>query len=380
MTKKCIVPWTQMEIGPLGHVRPCCEYTGYFGNINDTSIAEIWNGDKYKTLRQDYLDDRPPVGCVKCQNLEKVGIISRRLTENENNNDLLEKATQVIAESPTQIDFKLGNICNIKCRICSSINSHAWRKEEQALYGISFDQNFDQTWVESDSRWNQFKSMPDTLTSLLISGGEPLLIKKNFEFLKYCIENGRSKVMTVRIVTNGTVKLTDEMISILQQFKMVVIMYSIDDIGPAFDYQRYPANWKKVEDNFLEAMKLDFIDLKITFTASIFNVLSGHRFTKWCNEINFPLDNVYVNFLTSPDYFNISMLEQAEKDLIIDNLTDCKIDVKLKNYMLIQYKDRTTRPLKEDRKKFVTAVDRMRGQEFKLLFPVIDKILKISDE
>ena len=39
------------------------------------------------------------------------------------------------------------------------------------------------------------------------------------------------------------------MLDLWQQFKLVQIDFSIDDIEQRFEYQRYPANWTQVTDN-----------------------------------------------------------------------------------------------------------------------------------
>jgi len=51
----CGFLWTSSVILPNGSVTPCCfDYEGSatFGNINESSFAEIWNGKKYKAFRR----------------------------------------------------------------------------------------------------------------------------------------------------------------------------------------------------------------------------------------------------------------------------------------------------------------------------------------
>jgi hypothetical protein len=65
MTDKlfCSVPWTQLEIGTMGLVKPCCEYRGFVGSVNLQSIDEIINSNHYKNVRQTLLDGEFPKGC-----------------------------------------------------------------------------------------------------------------------------------------------------------------------------------------------------------------------------------------------------------------------------------------------------------------------------
>jgi radical SAM protein with 4Fe4S-binding SPASM domain len=71
---QCAYPWQQMIIDLTGEVVPCCFWSGYgnfgkpLGNTNEQSLAEIWNGEGYRELRQRLtrgsLDDHPCGNCT----------------------------------------------------------------------------------------------------------------------------------------------------------------------------------------------------------------------------------------------------------------------------------------------------------------------------
>lgn len=380
MSKFCIVPWTQIEIGPSGSVRPCCEYESYMGSINnrDSSIIDIWNNDLFKNLRQDYLNGIDPKGCAKCKQSEDVGITSRRQYENKRYSHLHGKASSVNADTPAMIDVKFGNICNIKCRICSSKNSHVWKKDEKELFGITTLDDVSQNWTDIDSNWEELSNFIDNLEVLYISGGEPLLIKKNYKFLSECVKKDKSKNISVRILTNGTIELEPELIEILKNFKYAYIGYSIDDLGEKFNYQRNPAKWHKVEQNFINALNNDFIHFGISYSISIFNVLSGAEFTKWCSDIKFPIDNVVRNFVRHPNHFDISMLMPEEKEQIVKRLGNNVIDNEIKYYLTSTFTNHSLTDVRNNRIKVITGIDRLRNESFDKVFPELNQILRIS--
>jgi len=64
----CTQPSYYMGILWNGDVYPCCHLlsTSFkgMGNVAETSVAEVWNGEKYRLLRQGELPDAP---CEHCE-------------------------------------------------------------------------------------------------------------------------------------------------------------------------------------------------------------------------------------------------------------------------------------------------------------------------
>ena len=79
-----------------------------------------------KNIRQDFKDGKQLEACKNCWKEEEAGIQSKRQREN-----FFWKDTP--HDRLTVMDLKLGNICNSKCRICSSFASSQWAAEEIAL-------------------------------------------------------------------------------------------------------------------------------------------------------------------------------------------------------------------------------------------------------
>jgi radical SAM protein with 4Fe4S-binding SPASM domain len=71
----CDTPWVSMSITWDGDVVPCCcDYDKKYvlGNVKDSSLSEIWNGEKMQQLRKEFLSGnvRNPL-CEKCRTLYK---------------------------------------------------------------------------------------------------------------------------------------------------------------------------------------------------------------------------------------------------------------------------------------------------------------------
>ena len=368
--KICIVPWTQLDIGPVGIVRPCCEYDGYVGDLSKNTISEIYNGETYTQVRQDFLDGAFPIGCRKCMLQEQAGIESRRQQENRKYDWALPFIKDEHPSDPLLIDIKLGNTCNMKCRICASTNSHLWESDELAVLGYIRNQGRNPSWYKDEALLKELLNLVDKIDTLYISGGEPFIVKENIEVLEYLISIGRASEVNVRIITNGTVKLTDRTINIFKQFKKVSIMYSIDDVGERFTYQRHPVSWKKVANNFIHALQYDFLDITIVYTVSIFNCLSSKEFLEWC-----PTDKVFVNFLRDPAIFDLSVLDDIQKQRITEQLNDNIIDNQIKKYMTTTF--RKVENLQENRNNYIHGVDKVRNESFRDMFPIVSEILDV---
>jgi MoaA/NifB/PqqE/SkfB family radical SAM enzyme len=71
----CPDPYTTMLVETSGDVTVCCfNGGGVLGNVNETSIEELWNGPRYLALRRGFLDGHHAPECARC--IER-GIVPR---------------------------------------------------------------------------------------------------------------------------------------------------------------------------------------------------------------------------------------------------------------------------------------------------------------
>jgi len=126
--KFCVLPWISLEASPIGTVRPCCladdEILDAAGNKFELSTAnfqDIQNSNHMRSLRQQFLAGEQPQTCRKCWSEERAGRTSKRMhtLDRLKHMGISEEWTQA-AKSLMFLDLKLGNICNLKCRICGS--------------------------------------------------------------------------------------------------------------------------------------------------------------------------------------------------------------------------------------------------------------------
>lgn len=278
------------------------------------------------------------------------------------------------------IDFKLGNVCNLKCRICGSWSSSKWAQEELD-YGenpVAKKNLKEGGWPKRNPQF--FEDLKEDLKNVdyfEFSGGEPFMIRDHFKILMYCVEKGYAKNIDIHYNTNGTQLPPQEIFDLWSYFKRVEIAFSIDDIGPQFEYQRHPANWREVGANLVKfkEMKTENMEFQICTTVSIFNIFSLAKIAFWVAQ--YQPKFFYVNTLFDPDYFNIQTLPKNVKDIVntrYSMLTDFKPTLNFMNAA-----DRDTVDTRKQRLDRILTTDAYRHENFGDVFPLLNKVLQIYE-
>ena len=229
-----------------------------------------------------------PDDCMYCKNSEKDSGTSRRV---ERYNSFAKNNEFPIKIQLEKLDYNCDNICNLKCITCTGGYSSAWLEDEVKL-GLRQTSNIKRTNTN-----NLFENLDiSQLNSVYFSGGEPLMTKDHINVLNGIVENGVPDNISISYSSNGTFFPTQEIIELWKKFKKVQINFSIDAVGAVFEYIRYPANWKSVEQNLLEYKKLEIpnFEVGILATIGVHNILYYDELYNWCinNNYNISVHNV----------------------------------------------------------------------------------------
>ena len=270
-------------------------------------------------VRQDMLQGQRPVACGKCWNLEDAGIVSDRLLKNKTMSfykdvDTQQLFDQCVANQHTTTLYKIdtSNTCNATCVTCNSQSSSAWgsleRKNNRApAKSWRIRNTTADTWIDYAAA-----------TSIIFRGGEPLLSATNFYILEQLIAHNNTRCF-ISFVTNGSVTPSDYQLGLLAQFSNKNFCFSIDGIGPVFEYMRYPLKWSSIEKN-LEYCKSNNISRSVSYTLSNLNVWYHAQTVNWFqdNDLQYQLNPVY-----NPAHFQPSVLPLGIKQQILDQ-SGCK--------------------------------------------------------
>jgi MoaA/NifB/PqqE/SkfB family radical SAM enzyme len=342
----CILPWISIEASPMGTARPCCLAREDIAGIDlrQHTLEDAYKSEYMQQMRQQMRAGGKPATCKLCWDEEAAGRDSKRLNSASRFKEFTETKTveelySIIDwenDTPDQlwfVDLKLGNICNLKCRICGSWSSSKWAAEELDYMpkGFNKKEHIAYKWLkqgkwpeESPDFWANLKMLLPKIKYFEFTGGEPWLIEEHWDLLRYAVETGNSDHIDIHYNTNATVDpLSPNKSALWAAFGRVDIAFSIDNVEERFEYERYGANWEeanKIIDSTHFARDVDHpnITTQLCFTVNIQNVYYIDELLAWADTKDF--NSIYFNMLHSPDHMSIQRMTPAARELVLNKL------------------------------------------------------------
>ena len=330
----CPAVWDHLCVNTMGKNRLCCnavtqDKDKFIGNFD-----QHWNSLR-ESVKKEMLDGNRPDICKSCWKKEDSGISSLRnyFVDNYKNQGFWDKFVDDISTTkkyPVELDLKLGNYCNLSCRMCSSYSSSGVANEFQKILkdtGIDlgldeYEKHFVQNkWYLQEEFVDSIKDMiANGLRHLKFTGGEPLMVPSVKKLIEYCIDNDFAKNIDLIIITNVTL-IDDEWIKRFKEFKFVNIICSIDGIEDTFEYIRHPANWNDVNSKLqkLSEEMTPQLVTSITFTLQIYNILEIRNMVELSKKYNFRINAIPLD---KPEYLDVRNAPQPLKDTALEVIAD----------------------------------------------------------
>lgn len=331
----CMLPWISIEASPMGTARPCCLAREDIAAIDlrTHTIEDAYKSEYMQTMRQQMRAGERPATCKLCWDEEAAGRTSKRMHSRARLKELYEQVDWS-SDTPDQlwfVDLKLGNICNLKCRICGSWSSSKWAAEEMDYLpkGANKKEHIAYTWLkqgkwpeESPAFWDNLKSLLPHIKYFEFTGGEPWLIQEHWDLLKYAADNGYSKNIDIHYNTNATQELGPHTM-VWSEFGRVDIAFSVDNVEKRFEYERYGADWelanKIIDDvHFARSVDTPNITTQLCFTVNIQNVYYLDELLAWADTK--PFDSIYFNMMHGPEEMSIAYMTPTAKELVLNKL------------------------------------------------------------
>jgi sulfatase maturation enzyme AslB (radical SAM superfamily) len=356
----CTMPWVHMAAHTDGSPRLCCmsnrfikNNKGQNFNLGNDTISEIFNSDDINQVRNDMIEGKEISGCESCYESEKYSGTSHRIRYNKQwsyHPIFKNKINQTLNGKPVDntiefFDIRYGNMCNLSCRYCYSEASSQYNKEITEITNtknVNFfnpiDTDFN-SWYETDTFNENIHAQIPNLEKYYVAGGEPTIIDKNYDVMKYMVDSGHSKHIELQISTNLT-NTKKDFYSLLHHFKSIIFLASIDGVGPIQEYMRYPSKWNQIESNLKKVLSMNLPNILITLNPVLQKVNLEYivDLLEYAEDINRQSNKSIMTvvpiILSQPNYFDFSYLPLDYKLYCLDKIdTWVKTKCKFQNHM-----------------------------------------------
>ncbi len=387
----CVVPWTQLAINSSGQYRVCCNAlpeknlvrnkVGKTLLIYKNSVSEAWESETYQKIRRQMLNSERPDMCMRCFREEDSGVESAR-------QKLSKRWSSSHAYDPDPpmdikyVDLRLGNLCNLKCRMCNPYSSNKWVDEWNKVTGkAELDPNFalsknqikklkNMDWPDFEKTWRNLYPILESIEELYLTGGEPFVSLKQVDLLKKMVNSGKSKNITLKYNTNLTL-LPERLIPLWKNFKAITINASIDGIGAVNDYIRHPSQWETVHGNLKKLFELKKqglpLGIYIHITVQMYNILRLHESIRFFKD-NFGLES-YLNILNHPYCLNIRTLPDLLKEKVIFNLSPLSFIISVDEVIKYLNQESLYNKYYKEFLDYTKTLDRLREESFEKIAP-----------
>ena len=290
----CIMPFIHTSTTTNGEFRLCCR-SAKIWDIQNISIKELWNHRKYKTVRNNLMEGVRDIHCNACWKMEDKNITSLRQSQNF---ERLEQYGHLVHEYFKNknlpyvipvVEFKLSNLCNLKCRMCWPKDSTPWLQDWDSVAQLytEGERNHIEEIINTnnlrkkpilnlfESNEQFIKDLEEILPSIEefeFAGGEALMDPLHFKILEM-IKNPENVVLKYSTnLSDLEAKTGRNVVDLWKKFKAVRLTISVDGYDELNAYIRHGAVWNDIVKNVAYVKqelgdKLDYIKASTTISA-----------------------------------------------------------------------------------------------------------------
>ena len=272
--------------GPRGwQAKPCCfSSSDHLGTqLGPRLQQKDWFHSLWPDLREDNLADKAldPMLCGACVDDECVGKQSRRVGE------LIRRGARLQSPvvGPRYLEIAMDMTCNSACMICGNARSSFWKRYSDRPRDLTRASQGDIDQLLENLDLSQ-------LDHITILGGEPLLTDRHLMLLR-SLERKGVDLSRVELwyPTNGSCRVDGEVLELWSRIRQVILQFSLDDTGEAFNYQRFPGDWNSVTENmwwFRDHLSPNVL-MRVERTVSLLNAHRLKFLDQWVRD-EFPFN------------------------------------------------------------------------------------------
>jgi len=341
----CYAPFVHMYLHDKHDKKLCC----LSNDSHDTSIEtipnnfkEYWSSSFYQSVRKKMLNNEYVENCTHCYKQEANGEFSERdrytmMFGDKNIQPDIIYGNQY--KTPIDLELRPGNLCNLKCRMCSPNASSQIEKEVNnnkdmllPIYTHHNDMITDAFLNLSEENIEYLLSNAEHINQIKLLGGEPTIMPETIAILELLLEK-KLLNMTIHVTTNCT-NANERFLELIKNFN-VCYNFSIDGSGKTLEYIRYPINFNKLEENMqILCQGVQDSNAQILYTLQAYSLPNLVDFLTWVIKMhdllqennNTPDDlELIVSDLVGPEWASIQSLPLDKRNEWIDNALHSKI-------------------------------------------------------
>ena len=254
----------------------CCNNNTVLGNVNEQTVEEIWNGDRFTRMRRRMVEEGAHAFCPhtcpvlqggkKYENLDWYTDLDPEgpIRQNAELNEEEYTAQKTSLESkPRWVRFTYSYACNLDCY-------HCYQREDATL-----------RYKLSDDFMSQLNEYVETAQIIYPFGGEPFFFSPVIDFLNDHNANTETRFY---LITNATL-LTDKVFETLSRLPISTMAVSLDAANAlSFDLLRVRgrnASWDQVIQNLdrlAELKRRKGFEFTLSMTLNTLNALEIEDF------------------------------------------------------------------------------------------------------
>jgi MoaA/NifB/PqqE/SkfB family radical SAM enzyme len=388
----CVLPWTHLIVRGDGGAQTCNWSSDRIGNdgvqmnVRSSSLESIWNSRHMRDIRRAMVAGRRVSACQACYETEELGGQSMRqqMLQRWQNGFLNEERASVdalkaeaarldfnVARRPRFVQLDVGNLCNLRCRMCSSGASSAinrdpvHRRWSEPALDLVRQQD---AWFKRASVMRGLIDDATELRQLHIIGGEPLAIREVGQVLRLVIETGRARDVEVSFHTNATI-VRPPWLELLSEFGKVVVYVSIDGTRRLYEYIRFPARWDSLAGNLDTLRSIPKVELRGHVVVQIYNALDAVSICRFLDAERIP---VHPHLLREPAFLRPTLMPRSARAVAARRLRayarkDCRAGARelvLGLATMLRRAEDEAPELLHEFMVFTNDLDRARGQRF----------------
>ncbi len=303
----CVLPWIHLVFGFNEQIKPCCKFqASNFPQAQSKSLSEVFDGPIFHNIREKMLAGEKIDGCWKCYEAEKVNQKSMREIANSD-------FKKIWSETPKikYLELMLDNVCNLKCRSCSSGYSTSWYQDEVELGRAP---TWNRLFTQDISKLSQ-EGVFNHLTKIKIMGGEPFLSPSHGDLLKSLDHLERLPKMHLEYNTNATMKVSQQVLTYWSKLSAISIDFSLDGYKHKNDFFREGSSWENVISNihwFIENVRCKQVFFSIHTVVSVYNLNDIIMIDDWL-EAEFPGLMLTKGVAVFPSWLDIRNFPEDQK-------------------------------------------------------------------